>query len=193
MQILRQLVGRWPVWRVDVQLHAHVVVCLCCENRYRTTGWRTAQPHRQPLAGSEQSSALSCRSTRPSIRTKVGSSIHRVRPASCFLLVPNRQRRGAGVLLKTRTASRRVAPDWALTTDVDVSKSRGGLLVFQAKHPSGLIRPAACGRLSQRARRFCGRMRWCSEYSASARSGNSSASCQRRTHGSPPLGGHPSC
>ena len=31
-------------------------VCLCCENPYRTTGWHAAQPHRQPLAGSEQSS-----------------------------------------------------------------------------------------------------------------------------------------
>jgi hypothetical protein len=33
MQILRQLVTRWPVWRADVQLHGDATVCLCCENR----------------------------------------------------------------------------------------------------------------------------------------------------------------
>ena len=54
------------------KLHADAAVCLCCENRHRTTTRVRVQPHRRPF---------------PSSSTKVGSSIHRVRPASGFLLV----------------------------------------------------------------------------------------------------------
>jgi len=83
------------------KLHADAAVCLCCENRHRTTTRVRVQPHRRPF---------------PSSSTKVGSSIHRVRPASGFLLVPHRKRRGAKVSPTTLASFRRVAPDWALTT-----------------------------------------------------------------------------
>jgi hypothetical protein len=56
MQLLRQLVNRWTVWRADVQLHAAAVVSLCRENLYRTAvlGHNPTTP--QPLPDSKPSS-----------------------------------------------------------------------------------------------------------------------------------------
>src|SRR5262245_31340841 len=90
MQVLRQFVVSRPSWRADVQLHADAAVCLCCENRYRTElpvgsvckriGDRSPTRSRPP-------SDFFFRSALPPVSTKVASSIHRVHPASGFLLV----------------------------------------------------------------------------------------------------------